>query len=140
MSDTSGGDRAAHEPLQRFGDYQLVRKIAQGGMAEIFLGRRVGIAGFEKKLVIKRMIDRLASSPEFVTMFLDEARIAARLDHPNIAQITDFGVIDSWYYIAMEYVPGEDLRNILRVCADGGTLLPIPVALKIALGVSDALE
>jgi serine/threonine-protein kinase len=61
----------ALEPLQRFGDYQLVRKIAQGGMAEIFLARRIGIAGFEKKLVIKRMIDRLAQSPRFVTMFLD---------------------------------------------------------------------
>src|SRR5204863_9003827 len=102
-------------------------------------GGRIGVAGFEKKLVIKRMIDRLAQSPEFVTMFLDEARIAAKLDHPNIAQITDFGVIDSWYYIAMEYVPGEDLRDILRVCHDGGERLPTAIALKIAPGVRDAL-
>jgi eukaryotic-like serine/threonine-protein kinase len=93
-----------------FGKYRLVKRIATGGMAEIFLAHHRDRS--EEALVIKRILPHLAKSPEFVSMFLDEARIAARFQHPNIVQIEDLGQIDGAYYIAMEYVHGEDIRRI----------------------------
>jgi len=89
------------------GRYSLVSRIAIGGMAEIWLARQVGLQGFEKFVVIKRIIDGLGADPEFVEMFLDEARIAAQLNHPHIVQIFDLGMEAGAYYIAMEYLPGE---------------------------------
>jgi serine/threonine-protein kinase len=80
-------------------------------MGEIFLAKRVGVGGFEKTVVLKCMLDSLSGSKEFVGMFFDEAHLAARLSHPNIAQVYDFGVAEGRYYIAMEYVPGEDLST-----------------------------
>jgi serine/threonine-protein kinase len=105
------------EPTQ-LGRYQLVRKIATGGMAEVFLARAVGPGGFEKTLVIKRILPTLAEDPEFVAMFLHEARLAAQLNHANIVQIFDFGEVDGTFYLAMEYVDGPNLRSILRRVPD----------------------
>src|SRR3954471_15408605 len=90
--------------LQAYGKYFLVRKLAEGGMAEIFLAKQIGAEGFERNVVIKRMLRHVSEVPDFVTMFLDEARLAARLSHPNIIQINDLGLVDGSYYICMEYL------------------------------------
>jgi serine/threonine protein kinase/Flp pilus assembly protein TadD len=101
-------------PGQPFGDYLLIDRIAQGGMAELFLAKRRGVEGFEKIVAIKRILPELSWNREFVSMFINEAKIAARLSHPNIVQIFDFGKIDNYYFIAMEYVHGENLRALLQ--------------------------
>jgi serine/threonine-protein kinase len=97
-----------------FGKYQLQRKLAEGGMAEVFLGRQAGMEGFEKLIVLKRIRPELSSDPSFVNMFLNEARVAARLNHPNIVQIFELGKVDKQYFIAMEFIHGEDLRSLTR--------------------------
>ena len=100
---------------ETFGQYQLIRKIAHGGMAEVFLASRQGeIGGFTKQVAIKRIYQHLAEDPELITMFFDEARIAAQLNHPNIVQIYDLGQIDGFFYIAMEFIHGRDVRSICR--------------------------
>ncbi|MEM9191585.1 MAG: serine/threonine-protein kinase [Myxococcota bacterium] len=98
----------------RFGKYTLLRQLAVGGMAELFLGIQRSVAGFEKLIVIKRVLPSLATDKDFVQMLLDEARIAATLNHPNVAHIYDVGVFEGQYYIAMEHIHGEDLRSIVR--------------------------
>src|SRR5258708_24023160 len=118
---------------QPFGDYTLVNRIAQGGMAELFLAKRRGVEGFEKTVAIKRILPELSWNREFVSMFINEAKIAARLSHPNIVQIFDFVKIDNYYFIAMEYVHGENLRELLRRAAQKKFVLSAEiVALIIA--------
>src|SRR4051812_13202394 len=97
---------------EQFGNYEILRRIAAGGMAEVFLAKQTGIGGFERLVCIKRILSHLGAQEDFIRMFQDEARIAANLLHPNIAQIYDIGQIDGAYYIAMEYVRGEDLRRV----------------------------
>ena len=93
-------------------------------MAELFLAKRRGVEGFEKIVAIKRILPELSWNREFVSMFINEAKIAARLSHPNIVQIFDFGKIDNYYFIAMEYVHGENLRAIAAArCAEGDSAL-----------------
>src|ERR1051326_4537543 len=113
---------------ERFGDYVLLEKIAQGGMAELFVAKRRGVEGFEKTVAIKRILPELSWNREFVSMFINEAKIAARLSHPNIVQIFDFGKIDDYYFIAMEYVRGENLRAVLERIAEK----PLPLSPAIA--------
>src|SRR3954470_20666948 len=96
------------------GGYELVQRIAVGGMAEGFLARKPGPDGFEKRVALKRILPHLADSGDFVRMFLDEARMAARLDHPHIVHLYDFGQEGDSYYLAMEHVAGEDLQAIIR--------------------------
>jgi serine/threonine-protein kinase len=98
----------------QLGRYHLVRKIATGGMAEVFLAKVMGPGGFEKSMVIKRILPNLAKDPEFVAMFLQEARLAAQFGHPAVVQIFDFGEVNGSYFLAMEYVDGPNLRSILR--------------------------
>src|SRR5262249_36734933 len=98
---------------QTFGRYQLVRKLGSGGMAEVYLARVVGEAGFAKDVALKIMHKSLSSMPEVVDHFLDEARLATRLNHPNIVQIIDLGKQGDDYYIAMEYVDGYDRDYLL---------------------------
>jgi serine/threonine protein kinase len=107
-----------------FGKYELVSRLAAGGMAEIFLARTKSIQGFEKYLVIKRILSHRTNDPEFVRMFLDEARVAATLDHPNIVQIYDVGHVDNEYFIAMEYLRGHNLIEIVRAGAKLGYAKP----------------
>ena len=99
---------------QRIGRYLLKNKIATGGMAEIWFAQQAGVAGFQKDLVIKRILPHIADDQAFVEMFLDEARLAAKLSHPNIVQIFDLGESNGDYYIAMEYIDGYDLENIVE--------------------------
>ncbi len=99
---------------ERFGPYTLVRRIATGGTAEIFLARREGVDGFARHCAIKRTLPHLAARTDFVRMLLDEARLAAHLHHGHIVEIHDVGIADGRAYIAMEYLPGPDLGRLLR--------------------------
>jgi serine/threonine protein kinase/ABC-type branched-subunit amino acid transport system substrate-binding protein len=126
--------------LEPFGEYLLFEKLAEGGMAEIFLAKQTGIAGFERNVVIKRMLPNISRQKRFVTMFLDEARLAARLAHPNIIAIFDVGHVGDSYFIAMEYLPGADLGFILQKAHERGLMLPIDVALRIVIAAAAGLH
>ena len=124
----------------RLGKYTLVRKLATGGMAELFVAVQNGAFGFEKLVVIKRILPALTGDRTLVEMLLHEARTLATLSHPNIVQIFDVGVADDNYFIAMEHVHGEDLRSIVRQMKAQGTLeFPIEHALSVVLGVCAGL-
>lgn len=126
--------------VRPYGKYFLVRKLAEGGMAEIFLAKQVGAEGFERNVVIKRMLQHLSSVPDFVTMFLDEARLAARLAHPNIVQINDLGLADACYYICMEYLAGEDFSTVLRTAVRRREALPLAVVLRVVADAAHGLH
>ena len=130
------------EPIgQAFlGRYRLVKKIAVGGMAELYLARVSGAGGFEKNVVVKRILPQLADSDELFRMFLDEARIAATLQHPNVIQTYDACDEDGEYFIAMEYLDGTDLRTLRKVLADKVMPLPWEHALYILVGVAAGLH
>ncbi|HJZ88306.1 MAG TPA: serine/threonine-protein kinase [Polyangia bacterium] len=129
------------EPGETFGKYLLVRRIATGGMADIYLARQSGVEGFQKACVIKRILPQLAEDAQFVTMFLDEARIAAMLSHPNVVQIFDLGKEGGSYYLAMEHIHGEDLARILEAeRARGRQAVPVPLAVKILSQVAEGLH
>ncbi|MFZ5440776.1 MAG: serine/threonine protein kinase [Myxococcota bacterium] len=132
---------AAAEPKKpiRFGKYTLIDRIAVGGMAEIFLARQAGLEGFEKTIVIKRIRPHLSKQPNFVKMFLNEAKLAAQLNHPNIVQIYDLGKIGESYFIAMEYIFGRDMRRIIPKADALGIPFPMVYALKIASSVCEGL-
>jgi eukaryotic-like serine/threonine-protein kinase len=115
------------------GKDQLVRRLATGGMAEVFLAKVAGPMGFEKEVVVKRILPHLVEEDGFVEMLFTEARIAARLNHPNIVQIFDFGEADGTYYLAMEHIDGLDLRSLMkRVIAHRLALSPVFCAWVIA--------
>ena len=124
----------------RFGKYVLLDRLAVGGMAEIFLARQEGVEGFEKTVVIKRIRPHLSKRKSFVTMFLDEARLAAQLNHPNIVQIHELGQLDDSYFIAMEYVFGRDMARIIPKAEKMGIAFPTVYALKIAAEVCEGLH
>lgn len=123
-----------------YGPYQLVKKIAVGGMAEVFKAKRTGVEGFEKVVAVKRILPHLSDNKEFVEMFIDEAKMVAGLTHPNIVQISDLGKLEKSYYIAMEYVHGRDLRSILRRAKERGLRLPLDLTVLIVSKVCSALE
>jgi serine/threonine protein kinase len=123
-----------------FGEYKIIKKIATGGMAEVFLAKRVGMKGFEKLLAIKRILPQFAENEEFIAMFIDEAKLAAKLTHRNIVQIYDFGNQQDFYYIAMEYIFGKDLRSILKKSKDRGERLPLAQCAYIITEAAKGLE
>jgi len=140
-----GGTEPSRDPIgpmavRPFGKYFLVRKLAEGGMAEIFLAKQVGVEGFEKNVVIKRMLQNLSSVSDFVSMFLDEARLAARLSHPNIVTISDLGHADGCYYICMEYLPGEDFSTMLRTSARRREYVPLNISLRVLAEAARGLD
>ncbi len=133
-SDTVDGRVESEERLPRdYGKYRLTRRIATGGMAELFLAHRHDAP--LSPLVIKRILPHLASSDGFVSMFLDEARIAASLSHPNIVRIEDIGQVEGTYYLAMEYVHGEDIRCIYNKAYQLQRSLPLSHSIQV---VADA--
>jgi serine/threonine-protein kinase len=134
-------DASANGDLpKRFGKYTLLRKLAQGGMAELFLALQKSMAGFEKLIVIKRILPSMNQDQAFIEMLLHEARIAATLSHPNIVQIFDVGQCDGLYYIAMEHIHGEDIRSIVRQMKKKGVSeFPLEHALQIILGMCAGL-
>lgn len=123
-----------------FGQYQLESLIATGGMAEVFKARMQGVEGFQKIVAIKRILSHLTDNDEFVTMFIDEAKLAAQLQHPNIIHIYDLGKIDKSYYIAMEFIDGRDLRSILRTLEEQKRRMPTSLAVYIGSRLAAALD
>ena len=122
---TAGGEGST------FGKYFLLKKIASGGMGEIFLAKLRGPVGFEKLLVIKRILAQHVENDEFVDMFFAEARIAAQLSHANIVQIYEMGEVDEAYFIAMEYVHGKSLRDVIDRARQRGEYIPPAHAIEI---------
>jgi serine/threonine protein kinase len=128
------------KPGDRLGKYELVCRLAIGGMAEIFLARASGIAGFEKLVVLKRILPQYAFQDQFVEMFLAEARLTATLGHPNIAHVYDIGTVDDFYFFTMEFVHGEDLNQLGKTLAKAQKPFPLEAALTIIHGVCAGLH
>jgi TonB family protein len=124
----------------RFGQYVLLDKIATGGMAEVWKARMRGVEGFQKTVAIKKILPHLSDNREFIDMFIDEAKLAAQLNHNNIIHIYDLGKIQTSYYIAMEYIDGFDLKTILRSAQERDTPLSIELSLFIATKIASALD
>jgi predicted ATPase/serine/threonine protein kinase len=120
-----------------FGHYSLLKRIGAGGMGEVFLSkdRRSG-----ELVIVKRILPHLTENPRFLKLFLDETRIAARLVHPNIARIFEFGEVDGTWFVAMEYVPGKDWRELLRRAREVEHALPPVVVTRIAVQLASALD
>jgi serine/threonine protein kinase len=129
-------------PVQpaRLGRYEILRPLALGGMAELFLARATGIQGFEKLVVVKRILPEMARDTEYVEMFLEEARLAAGLHHSNIVQVYDIGEDEQAPFFAMEYLQGEDVRTLCRAAQLRGERVPVEHALAIAIGVAAGLH
>ncbi len=123
-----------------FGQYRLLEKVAIGGMAELFKAKQMGLEGFQRIVAVKRILPHLASNSDFVTMFIDEAKLAAQLNHPNIVHIYDLGKTDDSYFIAMEYVEGRDLRSIMKEAEPLGKVFPLSAAVYITKKVCSALH
>lgn len=124
----------------RFGKYRLIDRIAVGGMAEIFLAHQQQEDGRESPVVIKRIRPHLSKHAAFVKMFLNEARLASQLNHPNVVQIHDLGKIADSYFIAMEYVSGRDMRRVVPKAEALGIPFPLVYAVKIASCVCAGLH
>jgi serine/threonine protein kinase len=122
------------------GKYRLVAAIGHGGMADVYLAASQGPAGFNKLLVVKELRPALAFDPEFLTMFLDEARLAARLNHPNVVQTYEVGTDDERYFIAMEYLDGQPLHRVLRRASERRNTLPLEAHLRILSEVLGGLH
>ncbi len=131
--DTASGTRG-------YGPYQLLERVAVGGMAEVFRAKRTGVEGFEKVVAVKRILSHLSDNKEFVDMFIDEAKMVAGLAHPNVAQIFDLGKHEKNYWIAMEYVHGRDLRTIMRRAREHGLRIPLDISTYVVSKVCAALE
>jgi serine/threonine protein kinase len=122
----------------RFGRYRLGRQIGQGGMAEVFLAYEREPSGEDRAVVLKRIRPEIALSPDFITMFLDEARLAGRLDHPNVARTFEYGQADGLLYMAMEYVRGTSVSRLIMGLGQEG--IAVDVAVQIVLDVLEGLH
>jgi serine/threonine protein kinase len=125
---------------RQFGPYRLVHQIAVGGMAEIYLAKTRGIAGFEKYVALKMIHPNFSQDEQFIEMLIDEAKISVQLQHANIAQTFDLGRVEQFYYITMEYVDGADLYKLLRRAAERGMSMPVDVAAFIAKEMANGLD
>ena len=122
------------------GRYELLKRIAGGGMGEVYLARQRGAARFEKLLVIKTLLPHLCEDEEFINMFQDEARISAQLIHPNICQTLEFDQADNTWFIAMEYLRGEDVRRVWKAAALKGLTIPVPLICRIISDAASGLD
>ncbi|MBK7862146.1 MAG: serine/threonine protein kinase [Archangiaceae bacterium] len=137
------GPAAALMPLDAplpFGKYRLLELLGRGGMAEVWKAKLDGPGGFSRAVVVKRILPHLAADPQFVKMFEREARLSSRLSHANIVQVFEFGESGGEPYLAMEYVPGRDLTQVLRACGDSGRVPPPGLGAYVALEVARALS
>jgi serine/threonine protein kinase len=123
-----------------FGRYELLKRLAGGGMGEVYLARQRGIDGFQKLLVIKTLLPHLCEDEEFITMFKDEARVTAQLIHPNICQVFEFEQVGGVFYMAMEYLRGEDLRRLWKACEQRGTPLRVPLICRVIADAAAGLD
>ncbi|HMG20290.1 MAG TPA: serine/threonine-protein kinase [Kofleriaceae bacterium] len=124
----------------RLGSYELIRPIAQGGMADVYLARRVGPGRFERHVAVKVLNRTRAADAEACAMFLDEARLVALLNHHNIASVHEVDVVDGKHYLAMEYVHGADLRDVLSASQRAGALLPYETSISIVCAAAAGLD
>ena len=124
----------------RLGSYEIVRKLARGGMAELFLARTVGPEGFAKLVVLKKILPHYAENPKFVRLFLDEAKLVAQMEHPHIAHVYDMGKSGGDYFFTMEYVHGQDIRAVWRRMARVQKPFPVAHAVQIARNIAAALH
>lgn len=122
------------------GGYEIIGLIGRGGMAEIYKAKKRGVRGFEKIIALKKILSGYGADAKFIEMFVDEAKIAAELTHPNIIQIYDLGKKDDYYFIAMEYVSGKDLRLILQKLAQTNTTMPEELAVYLLIKILAALN
>ena len=125
---------------QKFGKFTLLDKIASGGMAEIFMAQTLGPGGFEKIVVLKRILPSFSGHQEFISMFIEEAKITSQLTHSNIVQIHEFGEIDNTYYLSMEFVDGKNLRQLLSRCEDLKHPMPLEHAVFIINKICEGLD
>ena len=125
---------------ERFGRYILLDRINVGGMAEVFRGKMGGVEGFERMVALKRILPNIAADPDFVEMFVDEAKLAVQLQHANIAQIYELGKELDTYFIAMEYVSGVDLRTMWDRARNRNRLLPIAMSCHVMQKVCEGLD
>ncbi|HSO39526.1 MAG TPA: serine/threonine-protein kinase [Labilithrix sp.] len=125
---------------ERLDRFELIAEIASGGMATVFLARLSGAAGFQRLVAIKRLHPHLAREPEFVEMFLDEARLAARIHHPNVVPIQEVGESDHGYYLVMDYIEGDTLARVLAKAAKAHSKVPYAVTIRILLDVLAGLH
>jgi len=123
-----------------FGKYYLLDRINVGGMAEVFKAKTVGVEGFERLVALKRILPSIAEDEEFITMFIDEAKIAVQLQHANIAQIFDLGKVDDSYFIALEYVNGRDLRGIFDDLRKVGQVMPMAQVCYLIMQLCEGLD
>ena len=130
----------ARQENPKLGRYRMERRLGVGGMAEVYLAWQLGPGGFERRVAIKRLLPNMAEEQSAVDGFLHEARVAARIVHPNVAQVFEVGEEAGAYYIAMEHVDGPSLRQVLRRAVRGGFSIPPPVATRIIQGVLAALQ
>ena len=142
MAPSSHANARDRRDPDRLGRYRIVRRIAEGGMAELYCAHASaasdGQPGFEREVAIKRILPHLARGPEFVRMFLNEARLAATFRHPNVVSVFEVGVDEDEHFIVMELLDGADVSRLLR--ATSGSPLPLEHALQIALGAAAALH
>jgi serine/threonine protein kinase len=124
----------------QFGKYRLLHRVGHGGMAELYLANQTGLKGFEKVLAIKKILPHLTQDAEFVSMFVNEGKLAALLTHQHIVQIFDLDHVNGVYYIAMEYVMGKDLRTVAVRARERGGQFPIDLALLICSQVASGLD
>src|SRR5438045_3878102 len=135
------GESLAEDALAwSLGRYTLHGAIASGGMATVHIGRMSGSAGFSKMVAIKRLHAQFAKDPDFVTMFLEEARLAARVHHPNVVQPLDVIATDGEVFLVMEYIRGESLSKMQRALRPTGERVPLKVAGAIMVGVLHGLH
>jgi serine/threonine protein kinase len=126
--------------VETLGRYKLVKKIGAGGMAEVYLARAYGAQGIEKQLVIKRILPAYVRDAHFITMFVDEAQVASRLNHSNIVQIYSFEQIGRDYVLAMEYIDGADLTRLMVASRRGSFPIPPELAAFIIHEVARGLD
>jgi serine/threonine-protein kinase len=122
-----------------FGRFLLLKRLSRGGMGEIFLAKIGEIAGFEKFVIIKKILPQLAANDDFIVRFIDEAQVAIKLNHVNIAQVYEVGRVDGEYFLAIEYIEGRDLRRLLRRCREMQRRLPVDLCLFIAREMASGL-
>jgi eukaryotic-like serine/threonine-protein kinase len=136
MPDESGPD----EQEGTFGAYDVVTMLGQGGMADVLLASKSGPGGFLRLVVIKRLREHLSEDPELAAMLMDEARLAARLDHPHIVRTYEAGKVGRQVYLAMEYLEGQALVHVVRRCQRTGVVFPLELQLLVLIDVLAALE
>src|SRR4029079_2386303 len=116
---------------QVFGRYLLLRRLSRGGMGEIFLAKLGEIQGFEKLVIIKKVLPNLAADGEFIKRFIDEAQVAIKLNHANVAPVYEVGRVDGEYFLALAYIEGRDLRRTMARMREQGTRFPPELALFV---------